>query len=99
MGEQVAYARAVTDGVTFAWLCDVFVDKSVRGLEIGVALVAAAAKELDSLGLKRIVLITADAHSLYERFGFAPVDSPESWMVKIRADADVTSHRAPSDLQ
>ncbi|GAB3948097.1 hypothetical protein GCM10027614_44520 [Micromonospora vulcania] len=30
-GRQVAVARAVTDGATFAWLCDVYVDRSARG--------------------------------------------------------------------
>ncbi|CAM5233861.1 hypothetical protein SAURM35S_04553 [Streptomyces aurantiogriseus] len=30
-GEQVAYARVVTDRATFAWLCDVYVDPAVRG--------------------------------------------------------------------
>jgi hypothetical protein len=43
-GEQVAYARVITDGATFAWLCDVFVDSSVRGLRIGIALVETSAK-------------------------------------------------------
>ena len=33
--EQVAYARMVTDGVTIAWLCDVFVDPAVRGRGVG----------------------------------------------------------------
>lgn len=27
----VAFARVVTDGATFAWLCDVFVDETARG--------------------------------------------------------------------
>src|SRR4051812_35109163 len=30
-GEQVAFLRAVTDGLTFAWICDVFVDPVHRG--------------------------------------------------------------------
>lgn len=36
---QVGYARVVTDGVTFAWLCDVFVDERARGHGIGRMLV------------------------------------------------------------
>jgi GNAT superfamily N-acetyltransferase len=34
-GEQVAFARVVTDYATFAWLCDVIVDEAHRGKGIG----------------------------------------------------------------
>jgi GNAT superfamily N-acetyltransferase len=77
---QVAYARVVTDGVTFAWLCDVFVDPDVRGRGVGVALIEGVVADLEPLGLRRIALATADAHGLYEKFGFAPLSQPERWM-------------------
>ncbi|WP_308799017.1 GNAT family N-acetyltransferase [Agromyces silvae] len=80
-GDQVAYARVVTDGVTFAWLCDVYVDRSVRGEGVGVALVGHVVTEIRALGVGRIVLATGDAHGLYERFGFAAIDAPERWMM------------------
>lgn len=83
-GEQVAYARVVTDGATFAWLCDVFVDPSVRGLGIGVALMAGTSATLE--GLRRVFLATADTHGLYAKFGFEPFDDPGKWMAKIAAD-------------
>lgn len=83
-GEQVAYARAVTDGVTFAWVCDVFVQEKERGLGLGESLVADMCADLDALGLKRIVLTTGDGHGLYRRFGFEAVEAPERWMVKMR---------------
>ena len=82
-GEQVAYARVVTDGATFAWLCDVFVDQSVRGLGIGVALIAGTSETFE--GLKRVFLATADAHGLYAKFGFEPFSEPGKWMAKIAA--------------
>jgi GNAT superfamily N-acetyltransferase len=77
---QVAYARVVTDGVTFAWLCDVFVDPDVRGRGVGVALIEGVVADLEPLGLRRVALATADAHGLYEKFGFAPLAQPERWM-------------------
>ncbi|MEV6213832.1 GNAT family N-acetyltransferase [Nocardia sp. NPDC051833] len=80
-GDQVAYARVVTDRTTFAWLCDVYVDRAVRGKGIGVALIAAVRDHLAPYGLRRIMLATADAHTLYEKFGFEPLTDPEKWMV------------------
>ena len=78
-GDQVAFARVVTDGATFAYLCDVIVDPNRRGEGIGTALVAAVVAYLEPLNLRRWSLATRDAHTLYEKFGFAL--SPEgSWM-------------------
>lgn len=79
-GDQVAYARVITDGVTFAWLCDVFVTPEVRGRGIGVALIERVINVFEPLNLKRMLLSTADAHGLYSRFGFEPLDSPSKWM-------------------
>ncbi|KUN97366.1 GNAT family N-acetyltransferase [Streptomyces caeruleatus] len=79
-GEQVAYARVITDRVTFAWLCDVYVDPSVRGKGIGTALVAAVREHLRPYGLRRMLLATQDAHGVYEKLGFARLDNPDQWM-------------------
>ncbi|WP_406350864.1 GNAT family N-acetyltransferase [Streptomyces sp. NBC_00658] len=79
-GEQVAYARVVTDEATFAWLCDVYVDPSVRGKGLGTALVAAVRDHLEPLGLRRILLATADAHGVYEKLGFKVLQRPDQWM-------------------
>ena len=81
-GRQVAYARVVTDGATFAWLCDVFVDDSARGSGIGKMLMAGVMADLEPLGLKRVMLATADAHGLYAQYGFAPLADPTMWMAR-----------------
>ena len=86
-GEQVAYARVITDGATFAYLCDVYVDRSVRGSGVGTALVGGVCATLEGLGLTRILLATADAHGLYGRFGFEPLADPAIWMAKTRFTA------------
>ncbi|MGX5697206.1 GNAT family N-acetyltransferase, partial [Agromyces soli] len=88
-GEQLAYARVVTDGVTFGWLCDVIVDPGRRGDGLGVALVDYVLATLDPMRLKRVVLITGDAHGLYERFGFAPVDRADDWLSRVGPDPRV----------
>jgi GNAT superfamily N-acetyltransferase len=80
-GEQVAFARVVTDGATFAWLCDVYVDRAVRGAGIGTWLATAARDALAADGVHRIFLGTFDAHGVYARLGFAPLDDPSRYMV------------------
>jgi len=79
-GRQVGYARVVTDGVTFAWLCDVFVSADARGSGVGKLLVEGVLAELDGLGVRRTLLATADAHGLYAQFGFEPLAEPKRWM-------------------
>lgn len=73
-GAQAGFARAVTDRARFAWLGDVFVLEQHRGRGLGVWLVQTALEHPD-LARARVVLGTADAHRLYERFGFRAVDS------------------------
>ncbi|MFF2995402.1 GNAT family N-acetyltransferase [Streptomyces sp. NPDC057950] len=82
-GEQVAYARVVTDRATFAWLCDVYVAPSVRGKGLGSALVAAVRDHLEPFGLRRVLLATHDAHGVYEKLGFRPLDRPDRWMALV----------------
>ncbi|MEU4401348.1 GNAT family N-acetyltransferase [Micromonospora orduensis] len=79
-GRQVAVARVVTDRATFAWLCDVYVDRASRGGGLGGWLAAAVRDHLAELGVRRILLATNDAHEVYARVGFTPLDVPERWM-------------------
>lgn len=70
----VAFARVVTDGATFAWLCDVFVDGEARGRGLGKALMDGVLADPRLQDLRRWGLATADAHGLYAQYGFEPVD-------------------------
>ncbi|MGN9905915.1 GNAT family N-acetyltransferase [Phytohabitans sp. LJ34] len=79
-GGQVGFARAVTDGATFAWLCDVYVDRSVRGRGLGTWMVEQARDELERIGVRRILLATLDAHAVYSKIGFTPLAEPDRWM-------------------
>ncbi len=80
-GEQVAYARVVTDRATFAWLCDVYVARSHRGRGVGTWLASAVRDQLEPYGVTRILLQTADAHGVYARVGFVPLPDPARMMV------------------
>lgn len=81
-GEQLGYARAITDGATFAWIADVFVDPAARGRGVGKRIMAGIIADLEPLGLKRTALVTEDAHGLYEQYGFQRITDPEMWMLR-----------------
>lgn len=81
--QQVAFARVVTDGATFAYLCDVFVAEECRGFGLGQALIDQLLQHPELPTLRRWILATRDAHGLYERFGFEPLLLPERWMERI----------------
>ncbi len=92
--EQVGFARAVTDGVTFAWLCDVFVSPDHRRRGVGKLLVQAAADYADRSGFRITVLATRDAQDLYVRYGgFHAVEQPERWMVRRAVDGSPSCAR------
>ncbi len=79
--QQVGFARVVTDYATFAWLCDVFVLESHRGLGLGKWLVECIVNYPSLQGLRRMMLATRDAHGLYHDYGgFEQLSAPERWM-------------------
>jgi GNAT superfamily N-acetyltransferase len=68
-GRQVGFARAVSDGVVTAYLADVYVLAEHRGRGLGVELVRELV-ERGSLADCGWLLHTADAQTLYGKFGF-----------------------------
>src|SRR6476619_4338979 len=77
---QVAFARAVTDQATFAYLADVFVLPAHRGRGYGNGIVAALLDDPRLQGLRRLHLVTRDMQRLYAGFGFVPLTEPERHM-------------------
>ena len=78
--QQVAFARAVTDGATFAWICDVFVDGDHRGRGLGKWLIDSILDDLADRGIQRFLLATRDAHDVYRRSGFAELAGAHRFM-------------------
>jgi predicted GNAT family acetyltransferase len=85
-GNQVAFARVVTDRATFANMVDVFVLPGQRGRGYSKLLVESVLAHPDLQGLRRFTLATADAHSLYARFGFTPPSRPATLMERYYPD-------------
>ncbi len=68
-GVQVGFARCVTDDTTVFYLEDVVIDPAHRGRGVGKTLVGTILAQEPVCRLKGI-LVTDDAFSLYEPFGF-----------------------------
>jgi N-acetylglutamate synthase-like GNAT family acetyltransferase len=79
-GVFAGFARVVTDKATFAYLCDVFILPEFRKLNLSKWLMQTIVSDPDLQGLRRWSLATADAHGLYEQFGFSQLSKPENWM-------------------
>lgn len=85
-GRQVAFARAVTDRATFAYIADVYVLEDHRGRGLGRRIVEALLAHPDLQGLRRMMLATRDAHRLYAGQGFAPLADPVRFMERHHQD-------------
>ncbi len=86
-GEQVGFARVITDRATFAWLADVFVLPAHRGRGLSKRLLETILAHPGLQGLRRFLLATADAHELYRQFGWKEPARPQSLMERRRESA------------
>ena len=75
-GQQVGFARVVSDFATFAYLADVYVLEDHRGRKIAYAMVEALQGHPDLQGLRRWMLATLDAHPLYKELGWSQLANP-----------------------
>ncbi|MES2694624.1 MAG: GNAT family N-acetyltransferase [Verrucomicrobiota bacterium] len=80
--EQVGLVRVVTDYTTFAYLCDVYVLEPHRGHGLSKAAMRLLLSHPRLQGLRRMQLVTNDAHGLYAQFGFSVVAEPGRHMEK-----------------
>jgi len=72
-GRMVGFARAVSDGVAFAYLADLYIASEVRGRGLAKELVRVMIEQGPGVSF-RWALHAADAHGLYEPFGFTRPD-------------------------
>jgi ribosomal protein S18 acetylase RimI-like enzyme len=86
-GNQIGFARVVSDHATFAYLADVFVVEAERGKGLGKVLVETILAHPDLQGLRRWLLGTRDAQALYRRCGFS--EPPQGFVFLERHDGEV----------
>jgi GNAT superfamily N-acetyltransferase len=77
---QIGLVRVITDRVTFAYLCDVYVLPAYQGQGLGHWLMKCVMGSPQLQGLRRWLLVTRGAHGLYEQAGFTVAASPERIM-------------------
>ncbi len=94
-GAQVGYARMITDHATFAWLADVWVDEGARGQGLGRRMVDWFIAHPDFQGIRRIALVTRDAHGVYAANGFEPLIRPERYMERVAPEFAAILRAAP----
>ncbi len=88
---QVGFGRVISDFATLAYLADVFIAEKYRGQGLGKWLVGSIMTDPELRNLRRWMLLTLDAHGLYEQYGFESVIHPENVMEKVFKEKSVHS--------
>ena len=94
-GEQIGYARAITDHATFAWIADVWIDAPARGQGLGRRMVQWFVDHPRFAGIRRIALVTADANGVYATLGFHPPLRPDRYVERLSVEAAAMLRAAP----
>jgi GNAT superfamily N-acetyltransferase len=78
--EQIGYARVISDKTRFAYILDVIVDERYRKQGIGQMMIKTILQHTALKEVYQWTLITKDAHGVYSKLGFKPIEHPEKWM-------------------
>jgi GNAT superfamily N-acetyltransferase len=79
-GDQIGYARAISDKTRYAYILDVYVDENFRKQGVGQAMIKFILNHPKLKDVYQWLLITKDAHGVYSKVGFKPLEHPERWM-------------------
>ncbi len=85
-GQQIGYARLITDYVIMGYLADVFVTEEHQGKGISKKMMETLLGLDWVKGLLVLRLATTDAHGLYRKFGFTGLSHPEKMMEIVRTN-------------
>ncbi len=73
LGEQIGFARVISDLSTFAYIADVFILPNHRKKGLSKKLIKTIVEHPDLKYIRRAMLATKDAHNLYSKFGFKEI--------------------------
>ena len=79
-GGQIGYARAISDKTRYAYILDVYVNENFRKQGVGQAMIKFILNHPKLKDVYQWLLITKDAHGVYSKAGFKPLENPERWM-------------------
>jgi len=79
---QIGFARIVSDLTIIAYLMDVFILEEYRGNGYSKLLLKRIFDDVRFKRIKKWILATKDAHSLYAGFGFEKLKNPDRLMEK-----------------
>lgn len=80
--QQIGFASVTSDGFSFAYISDVFITNVQRGNGYAVWLMTCILKHPFIKDLSSWMLLTTDAHGLYEKIGFSRVEGSPDQMIK-----------------
>ncbi len=84
--KQIGFARVISDLATFAYLADVFILEPYRGKGLSKWLIRVIVEHSELQMVRRFMLATNDAHTLYSQYGFEPLNNPSLFMQIVRND-------------
>jgi ribosomal protein S18 acetylase RimI-like enzyme len=77
---QIGFSRVISDKTRFAYILDVIVDEKYRKQGIGQAMIRFILNHPDLKDIYHWLLVTKDAHGVYQKVGFYPLTRPDDWM-------------------
>lgn len=80
-GALCGYARVLTDRATFAWLCDVYINRPFRGRGLGRVLAQAVVDTLTPRNINRLLLSTRLMRTVLRAVGFVPFPDLQKLMI------------------
>jgi GNAT superfamily N-acetyltransferase len=90
---QIGLARIVTDYVTYAYLCDVYIVEERRRQGLGSWLIRCVLEHPELKHLKRVALITHDAQTFYLGLDFRFASHPNCYMEHLLEAFDGTAEQ------
>jgi len=81
---QIGFARILTDRIAFAYLMGVFILEEHRGKGFSKLLLKRIFEDDRYKRVKKWLLATKDAHTLYANFGFESIKNANRFMEKVK---------------
>jgi len=79
-GNQIGFARVISDKTRFAYILDVIVDEAWQRMGIGQAMLKAILSHPELEQVYQWFLVSSTARGVYGKVGFKALSNPEKWM-------------------